>query len=90
MFKKKEAPKVSNDPNLQFFTIFSERGCPWCFQGGPVIKYEPEQFKVQCWNCLRIFDKGEVYLDRTIHRGWIDKKIREAQSNPVVSSDVVA
>lgn len=80
--KEPDSTTESKEINpLDFFEIRGET-CPFCLQG-PVIKCEPQQFKVQCWKCYRIFDKSDLMVvrERTTALApdswWIQKKIKE-------------
>lgn len=73
LLKRKTQEKVQDD--LNHFEIVGKE-CRWCGHG-PVIRYEPEQFKVQCWTCRRVFDKADLYIGFITKPDshWIEKKL---------------
>lgn len=62
--KRDLVEEVKRDIVAELFEVVSG-SCPYC-GGSPMIKYEPGQFKRQCFTCYRITDKSNVYLDRSM------------------------
>lgn len=69
MFWKKKVESVEEVKEQsiveRLFEVIGHSECPYCGHG-PMIKYEPAQFKIQCFTCFRITDKADVYIDRSI------------------------
>jgi len=77
-------PQTETDP-LDLFDVVGQH-CPLCGHG-PIIKYEPAQFKYQCWTCKRIADKVEMLWSRQgvlrlPEASWIEARIKAGKRIP--------